>query len=44
MSGSISSTYESKANPIAAVAQIAHCMAVKRGGVAAVVITIVCEP
>ena len=33
MSGSISSSYESKAKPIAAMAQISHCTGV-RGGAA----------
>ncbi len=31
ISGSISSTYESKANPIAAVMQMVHCSGVRRG-------------
>src|SRR5207302_9310503 len=34
MSGSINSTYESKANPIAAMIAISHCDIVRRGSVA----------
>src|SRR5258708_7796344 len=42
MSGSISSTYESNAKPIAAVTQIAHCMGVRRAA-GAVVLAVVIE-